>query len=153
MSTAARHWIMLLALPLSALLGVAAFEAVSPIGMLQRGLIFGAGRASLAVAAIFVLDVFALRQGWCGTLCPLGAFYSLVGRFSLVRIGFDSFALRSLRRLRAGVPRAAGDSLRRDGHEGIHRRRPVPELRALSGGLPTGGVLLCNAIGVRVRAA
>jgi ferredoxin-type protein NapH len=88
-STAARHWIMLLALPLSALLGVAAFEAVSPIGMLQRGLIFGAGTGLLAVGAIFVLDVFALRQGWCGTLCPLGAFYSMVGRFSVVRIAFD----------------------------------------------------------------
>jgi ferredoxin-type protein NapH len=88
-STAARHWVMLLALPLSALVGVAAFEAISPIGMLQRGLIFGAGTGLLAVAGIFALDLFALRPGWCGALCPLGAFYSLVGRFSVVRIGFE----------------------------------------------------------------
>jgi ferredoxin-type protein NapH len=27
-----------------------------------------------------------MKRGWCGHLCPVGAFYSLVGKFSLVRL-------------------------------------------------------------------
>jgi ferredoxin-type protein NapH len=87
---ATRFWVMGLAIALSTLLGVAAFEWVSPIGMLHREIIFGAGFGLLSVVGIFLLDLFVLRHGWCGSLCPLGAFYSLVGRFSILRIGFDS---------------------------------------------------------------
>jgi ferredoxin-type protein NapH len=85
-----RSWIMVLALPVSALTGVAAFEWVSPIGMVHRDLIYGAGLGLQAVAAILLLDLFVVRHGWCGTLCPLGAFYALLGRVSLVRVRFDA---------------------------------------------------------------
>jgi len=84
-----RYWIMFLALPVSAITGVAAFEWLSPIAMTHRELIYGPGLGLLAVAGIFVLDLFVLRPGWCGSLCPLGAFYSLVGRWSLLRVRFD----------------------------------------------------------------
>ena len=84
-----RFWVMGLAIGLSALLGVAAFEWLSPIGMLHRELIFGVGFGLLSVAGIFLLDLYVLRYGWCGSLCPLGAFYSLVGHLSILRIGFD----------------------------------------------------------------
>jgi ferredoxin-type protein NapH len=84
-----RYWIMLLALPVSAISGVAAFEWSSPIAMTHRELIYGPGPGLLAVAGIFVLDLFVLRPGWCGSLCPLGAFYSLVGHWSLLRVRFD----------------------------------------------------------------
>jgi ferredoxin-type protein NapH len=81
---------MALALPVSALGGVAAFEWLSPIGMIQRELIFGTGLGLLAIAGILLLDLFIVREGWCGSLCPLGAFYSLVGERSLLRMGFSS---------------------------------------------------------------
>jgi len=84
-----RYWIMFLALPVSAISGVAAFEWLSPIAMTHRELSYGPGLGLLAVAGIFVLDLFVLRFGWCGSLCPLGAFYSLVGRWSLLRVRFD----------------------------------------------------------------
>jgi ferredoxin-type protein NapH len=85
-----RYWIAGLALGISAVMGIAAFEALSPIGMIQRGLIFGAGVGLFgAIAAIALLDLWVLRHGWCGSLCPLGAFWSIVGHRSLVRIGFD----------------------------------------------------------------
>jgi ferredoxin-type protein NapH len=83
-----RFAVMGLALALSALLGVAAFEWVSPIAMLHRELIFEAGLGLLVIPWILLLDLFLLRDGWCGSLCPLGAFYSLVGRLSLLRVGF-----------------------------------------------------------------
>jgi ferredoxin-type protein NapH len=36
--------------------------------------------------AVFLFDLFVMRHGWCGHLCPVGAFYSLIGRYSLTRI-------------------------------------------------------------------
>ena len=42
------------------------------------------------IAVILLVDLYLAEKGWCGSLCPLGAFYSLVGRFALLRIGFDA---------------------------------------------------------------
>jgi ferredoxin-type protein NapH len=88
----ARVWLLLLALVLSATSGVAAFELVSPIGMIHRELIFGAGLGLLAIPLLFLVDLFLLRRGWCGSLCPLGAFWSLVGRRSPVVLAWDDAA-------------------------------------------------------------
>jgi ferredoxin-type protein NapH len=85
-----RYWIMALALPVSALTGVAAFEWLSPISMIHRELIFGMGLGLLVIPGIVLLDLFVVEHGWCGSLCPLGAFYSLATRKALVRIGFDA---------------------------------------------------------------
>jgi ferredoxin-type protein NapH len=79
---------LVMALLLSPLAGVAAFEWVSPIGMLQRGLIYGLGLGWVAAAGIFVFDWALLRHGWCGHLCPLGAFYGLLGWLSPLRVAF-----------------------------------------------------------------
>lgn len=84
-----RYYVLALALILSALTGVAAFEWVSPIGMAHRGIIFGMGVGFLALLAIFLFDLFLLKHGWCGHLCPLGAFYGLIGRAAQVRVRFD----------------------------------------------------------------
>jgi ferredoxin-type protein NapH len=90
-SNSIRYWIMALALPVSAVTGVAAFEWLSPIGIVHRELIYGAGPGLIATLGVLVLvDVYLVRDGWCGSLCPLGAFYSLLGRISLLRIGFSS---------------------------------------------------------------
>lgn len=84
-----RYWALALALILSVFLGVAAFEWVSPISMLHRELIFGIGLGLTAIAGIFLLDLLVVKHGWCGHLCPLGAFYALVGRTALLRVRFD----------------------------------------------------------------
>lgn len=84
-----RYWFLALALLLSALTGVAAFEWVSPISMLHREIVFGIGLGLTAIAGIFLLDLLVVRHGWCGHLCPLGAFYSLLGRIALLRVRFD----------------------------------------------------------------
>jgi ferredoxin-type protein NapH len=85
-----RFWIMGLALLLSAITGVAAFEWISPIGLIHRELIFGPGLGLSIIAVVVLVDLYVAGQGWCGSLCPLGAFYSLVGRFALLRVGFVS---------------------------------------------------------------
>lgn len=71
---------------LSTLTGIAAFEFVSPISMLHRGIIFGMGFGLAAIVAIFLFDLFVIKNGWCGFLCPLGAFYSTIGKYSLINV-------------------------------------------------------------------
>ena len=84
-----RYGVLALAIVLSALTGVAAFEWVSPIGMLHRALVYGTLGGLVAVAGVLLLDLAVLRRGWCGHLCPLGAFWSLAGRAGLVKVHFD----------------------------------------------------------------
>lgn len=86
-----RYFVLAAALALSALMGVAAFEWVSPIGMAHREIIFGLGLGFQALLAIFLFDLLILKHGWCGHLCPLGAFWSAVGRHTAqVRVRFDA---------------------------------------------------------------
>lgn len=81
-----RLWILATALIVSGLTGVIAWEIINPITMLHRGLIFGAGFVWAMVVAIFVFDVLVARHGWCGHICPVGAFYGLIGTKSLLRV-------------------------------------------------------------------
>ncbi|SFZ99003.1 Polyferredoxin NapH (periplasmic nitrate reductase) [hydrothermal vent metagenome] len=88
----ARYWIMVLGLIVSAVVGVAAFEVLSPITIMQRGIIFGFGAGLAVVVAIFLFDLFGVKNGWCGHLCPLGAAYSIIGKTSVIRVKHDHVA-------------------------------------------------------------
>lgn len=81
-----RYWLLGISLVLSALLGIAAFEIVSPISMLHRGVIFGFGIEISVILVIFFFDLTILKDGWCGHICPLGAFYSILGRPGLIKV-------------------------------------------------------------------
>ena len=81
-----RYWVLALSLVISAIMGVTAFEFVSPISMIHRGIVFGLGFGWAVLVVIFLFDLFVLKDGWCGHICPLGGFYSLLGRFSLIRV-------------------------------------------------------------------
>lgn len=81
-----RYWILGVALLLPALTGTLAWEAVNPVSMLHRGLIFGFGAAWSILLAVVLFDVFVMQRGWCGHFCPVGAFYSLIGKLSLLRV-------------------------------------------------------------------
>jgi ferredoxin-type protein NapH len=86
-----RYVIFGLSLIVTLIMGVAAFECISPISIFHRELIFGIGMGWVAILAIFLFDLFVLKHGWCGHLCPLGAFYSLLGKVTApLRISFDS---------------------------------------------------------------
>ena len=71
---------------LAGITGGVAWELVNPVSMVFRGLVFGMGLAWGMLAAIFLLDLFVGRRAWCGHLCPVGAFYGLIGRGSVVRV-------------------------------------------------------------------
>jgi len=84
-----RYWILGLSIVVSIFTGIAAFEQISPISMLHRGIIFGAGFGWAVVLCILLFDTFIKKHGWCGYLCPLGAFYSSVSRYRLLKVKHD----------------------------------------------------------------
>jgi len=81
-----RYWVLALSLIISFFMGITAFEFISPISMVHRGIVFGLGFGWAAMLMIFLFDLFVLKHGWCGHICPLGGFYSLLGKFSLLRV-------------------------------------------------------------------
>ena len=81
-----RLWLLGGVLLAAAVTGAAAWEWVNPVSMLHRGLVFGMGMGWAIVLAVFVYDLLVARHGWCGHLCPQGAFFGLLGRASLTRV-------------------------------------------------------------------
>ncbi len=86
----ARYYMIAIALVVSAVAGFAAFEIVSPITIFNRGVIFGFGAGAGLLVAIFLLDLFVLKNGWCGHLCPLGGVHSLLGKYALLSVKHNS---------------------------------------------------------------
>jgi len=86
MSRRTRYWVLGLTFVLALLTGTLAWEVINPVSLFHRGLIFGLGFAWAVVLGVFLFDLFVVRQGWCGHVCPVGAFYSLLTVPSLVRV-------------------------------------------------------------------
>jgi ferredoxin-type protein NapH len=86
LSRNARYWMLAMTLVLPVLVGGIVWELVNPVSMLFRGIVFGMGWAWLILLAVFLFDLLVTRDGWCGHLCPVGAFYRLVGSKSLLKV-------------------------------------------------------------------
>lgn len=84
-----RYWMIGMVFAVSTLTGSLAWELINPVTILHRGLVFGIGLAWTIPLGIFAFDLFMSKRGWCGHLCPVGGFYSLLGRFSLLRVRAD----------------------------------------------------------------
>ncbi len=81
-----RLWVLGAILLASVLTGTIAFELINPITTLYRGLLFGLTWGLVTILLIFLFDVFVTRNGWCGHICPVGAFYGLVNTTGLLRV-------------------------------------------------------------------
>lgn len=81
-----RHWVLAGSLLAAALSGSLLWELVNPVSILQRSLIFGTAGSVAVVFAIFSYDLLVAGRGWCGHLCPMGAFYGLLGQTALLRV-------------------------------------------------------------------
>lgn len=81
-----RLWILCAVLLAAAVTGTIAFEFVNPITTLHRAILFGASWGLVGVLAIFLLDVFVAKHGWCGHICPVGAFYGLLNRTAFIKV-------------------------------------------------------------------
>lgn len=85
-SNKTRYWLLGLSLILPIMTGMMIWELINPVSIVNRGLIFGMGFAWVMVIAIFIFDAFISHRAWCGHLCPVGAFYGLLGNVSLIRV-------------------------------------------------------------------
>jgi len=81
-----RFWLLALTLVAALLTGSLVWEWVNPVSMFQRGLIFGFGLTWGIVLAVFLYDLLIAPRGWCGHLCPMGAFYALLNRVTPLRV-------------------------------------------------------------------
>ena len=81
-----RYWVLAMTLVVAMLSGSLAWELINPVSMFHRGVIFGIGLGWLVLLSVFLFDLFISREGWCGHLCPVGAFYSLLGKAAVLRI-------------------------------------------------------------------
>jgi len=85
-SRSTRYWILAMTLAVASTTGSIAWELVNPVSMLHRGIIFEIGAGWTVIGAVFLLDLFVAGRAWCGRLCPVGAFYSVVALCSPLRI-------------------------------------------------------------------
>jgi len=67
-----------------------AWELVNPVSILHRGIIFSIGMGWSVILFIFFFDLLVSNRAWCGRLCPVGAFYSVIGTVSQLRITADN---------------------------------------------------------------
>ncbi len=84
-----RYWVLGLTLVLPLVTGSIVWELINPVSLTFRGIIFGMGFAWVVMLAIFLMELFVVEHGWCGRMCPMGAFYGLIGSKSLVRVVAD----------------------------------------------------------------
>jgi ferredoxin-type protein NapH len=81
-----RYLMLILGLILSIITSVAAFELINPITIIYRSIIFGFSFGWTVIFLILFFDLFVMRNGWCGHLCPLGGFYSLISKIHIIKV-------------------------------------------------------------------
>ncbi|MFM5463323.1 quinol dehydrogenase ferredoxin subunit NapH [Aeromonas simiae] len=86
LSRATRYWLLAMVLVLPVATGLLVWEWVNPVPLVLRGLLFGMGAGWTLLLALLLFDLFVVERGWCGHLCPVGAFWALVNRVGFIKI-------------------------------------------------------------------
>lgn len=86
MSQDLRSVLLVMALVLSLITGTLAWENINPITLLQREIMWTSAAGLTFLAALFLFDFIVTRRGWCGHLCPVGAFYRWIGHYGRLRV-------------------------------------------------------------------
>ena len=85
-----RYWMLAVVMLVAAVSGTLAYELINPVSLLHRGLFFGMGAGWVLIIGLLMFDLAVSKRGWCSHLCPMGAFYSLISKFSLIRVRADA---------------------------------------------------------------
>ncbi|SCA57289.1 ferredoxin-type protein essential for electron transfer from ubiquinol to periplasmic nitrate reductase (NapAB) [Candidatus Terasakiella magnetica] len=84
-------WIMGGVLLTSAVTGTIAWEFLNPVTILHRSLVFGSfGTVFLVTLLLFLIELVGGENIWCSRICPVGAFYGLIGKVSLIKISANN---------------------------------------------------------------
>ena len=84
-----RHTKMAVALGvllLSAILSVPVFELMSPVGAINKLIVFGSTSGVVVLFAIIIAELFWAKRIWCRCFCPLGGFYEAIGRIGFLNV-------------------------------------------------------------------
>lgn len=79
-----RYWLLGLVLLAAAGTGVVLWEDVSPVNVVSRSIIFLTQDAIWMGLVLFLFGLL-MKGGWC-RICPTGALFALLGKFSLFRV-------------------------------------------------------------------
>ncbi|MBT3276393.1 quinol dehydrogenase ferredoxin subunit NapH [Candidatus Thioglobus sp.] len=85
-SNKTRYWLLTTIMIAAFITGSIVWELINPVSILHRGIIFGMSFGWFLIAFIFLFDALVVKRGWCSRICPMGAFYSLLGKFSILRV-------------------------------------------------------------------
>lgn len=85
-----RYALLIAIVIVTAFSGIMVWELVNPVTTIQREIVFAMGYSWIAILSIFLLDALISRRAWCGRFCPMGAFYSLLGKVSMVRVNANN---------------------------------------------------------------
>lgn len=119
---------------LSALVGFPVFELISPIGAVNKGLVFGGLAGAGTLLAIVIAELLVSRRLWCRALCPLGGTFQVLGARGASERRHRSRRLHPLRQVHPSLPRRPRDSRAGAGRGGCHRAcRRLHGLRRLRG--------------------
>ncbi|RAX58337.1 quinol dehydrogenase ferredoxin subunit NapH [Helicobacter monodelphidis] len=88
-SVSVRYYVLAIVLVFTPIVGLPLLELSNPVALIHRGIIFGIGYGISIVIAIWLFDLLFVKNGFCSHLCPVGAFYSLISRFSLLRVRYN----------------------------------------------------------------
>ncbi len=80
-----KYWLLGAALAMSAIAGLPVFATISPINLVALGAVFQPGPETWALLSLPLLE-YAFPRAFCRSLCPLGAFYALIGRRGILRM-------------------------------------------------------------------
>ncbi len=80
-----KYWLLLLFLGLSLVAGIPVFTSASPINIVVLSVLFLPLVGLIVIGLLIVLEHFSPRL-FCRSICPLGALYSLLGRYAPLRI-------------------------------------------------------------------
>jgi len=81
-----KYWVLLVVLIVSYISGLTAFEVFSPIGITSRAIAYGPDMGLIFILIIIIFELSFASRAWCHALCPLGALFGLIGRYSPLRV-------------------------------------------------------------------
>ncbi|MDV7338291.1 quinol dehydrogenase ferredoxin subunit NapH [Terasakiella sp. A23] len=84
-------WVMGSVLLTTVITGTIVWEFFNPVTMLHRAIVFGAfSSVGLIAGTLFLIELVGGDRIWCSRLCPVGAFYGLIGKISLVKVSANN---------------------------------------------------------------